>query len=107
MSEVHKHRHGLSCKLAAMKWFVDREYYVFDETNQGPIDFVAVNMEGDVKYIECKKLARRKDGSKIYRVLSDKQKRLASSGLNIDMAYVDVDTGEVSFNTTKLEIDDE
>jgi Holliday junction resolvase-like predicted endonuclease len=87
-----------------MKWFVDREYYVFDETNQGPIDFVAVNMEGDVKYIECKKLARRKDGSKIYRVLSDKQKRLASSGLNIDIAYVDVDTGEVSFNTTKENI---
>ena len=101
MSEAWKHREGLSCKLAAMKWFVDREYYVFDETNQGPIDFVAINMDGDIKYIECKKLARREDGSKIYRCLTDKQKRLVKTGINIDIVYVDMDTSELKFNTTR------
>ena len=51
MSESFKQKQGLSAKLMAMKWFVDREYYVFDETNQGPIDFIAVNMKGDIQYI--------------------------------------------------------
>ena len=101
MSDLQKHREGLSCKLAAMKWFIDREYYVFDETNQGPIDFVAINMDGDIKYIECKKLARRKDGSKIGRCLTDKQKRLVKTGINIDIVYVDMDTSELKFNTTR------
>ena len=102
MSEAWKHREGLSCKLAAMKWFVDHEYYVFDETNQGPIDFIAINMHGDIKYVECKKLSRRKDGSRIYRCLSEKQKRLVKAGIHIDIVYLDTETGELNMNTTKV-----
>jgi len=39
MSEVYKHRVGLQSKLRAMEHYVSKGYYVFDETNQGPIDF--------------------------------------------------------------------
>tara|TARA_R110002110_G_scaffold324803_1_gene536837 strand:- start:923 stop:1189 length:267 start_codon:yes stop_codon:yes gene_type:complete len=59
-----------------MEQFVAEGFYVFDETNQGPIDFVAVNLKGDVQFIECKAIARRKDGSKIHRILTDKQRKL-------------------------------
>tara|TARA_R110001583_G_scaffold86944_5_gene226912 strand:+ start:65 stop:397 length:333 start_codon:yes stop_codon:yes gene_type:complete len=101
MSESFKQKQGLSAKLMAMKWFVDREYYVFDETNQGPIDFIAVNMDGDVQYIECKMISRRKDGSKISRVCSEKQNRLKSKGVPIQIMYVDAETNDVYFNTQK------
>ena len=76
MSEFYKHRVGLQSKLRAMEHYVSKGYYVFDETNQGPIDFVAVNLKGDVRFIECKAIARRKDGSKINRILTDKQRKL-------------------------------
>ena len=101
MSESFKQKQGLSAKLMAMKWFVDREYYVFDETNQGPIDFIAVNMDGDIQYIECKKLSRRKDGSKISRVWSEKQNRLQAKGIPIQIMYVDEETNDVIFQDHK------
>ena len=61
MSNNFKHRVGLQSKLKAMENYISKGYYVFDETNQGPIDFVAINMEGDVQFIECKTISRRKD----------------------------------------------
>ena len=76
MSSVVQHRVGLQAKLKAMEYFVSKGYYIFDETNQGPVDFIAMNMEGDVQFIECKSLAKRSDGSKIHRILSSKQKEL-------------------------------
>ena len=40
-------------------------------------------------------------GSKIGRCLTDKQKRLVKTGINIDIVYVDMDTSELKFNTTR------
>ena len=76
MSENKRHRIGLQSKLKSMGYYVSRGYYIFDETNQGPIDFIAINMEGDVKFVECKAISKRSDGTKINRVLTDKQKKL-------------------------------
>jgi len=76
MSNNFKHRVGLQSKLKAMENYVSKGYYVFNETNQGPIDFIAINLEGDINFLECKTLARRKDGSKINRILTDNQKKL-------------------------------
>ena len=80
MSNNQKHRDGFVCKLKAMDWFVSKGYWIFDETNQGPIDFIAVNIEGDIQFVECKKLAIRqgewKPGTRINRVLSYKQKQI-------------------------------
>ena len=76
MSDNLKHRIGLQAKLQIMEQFVSEGYYVFDETNQGPIDFVAVNLGGDVRFVECKATARRKDGSKINRILTNRQRKL-------------------------------
>ena len=97
MSDNRKHRMGYSSKLSAMKYFVDKEYFVFNETNTGPIDFIAVNSEGDIKLIECKTISRRSDGSKISRVLSNKQRELNKKlgSLKIQLVYVDSETNEV------------
>ena len=51
MSTNNKQREGLRCKLIAMKHFVEQGYYVFNETNQGPVDFIALKMKGDIKFI--------------------------------------------------------
>ena len=104
MSEFYKHRVGLQSKLRAMEHYVSKGYYVFDETNQGPIDFIAVNMDGDVKFIECKTVSRRKTGkykgSKINRVLTKTQKKLNMNLFfadppQIKVTDVDLETGEV------------
>jgi len=76
MSNNIKHRVGLQSKLKIMEDLVSRGYYIFNETNQGPIDFVAVNMEGDVKFVECKTVSRRRNGSKIHRILNESQREL-------------------------------
>ena len=101
MSEYYKHRLGLQSKLRAMEHYVSKGYYVFDETNQGPIDFVAVNMEGDVQFIECKTISRRKDNTKIHRILKDNQRKLnknllISKAPQVKLTYVDLETGEVA-----------
>ena len=101
MSEFYKHRVGLQSKLRAMEHYVSQGYYVFDETNQGPIDFVAINMEGDVQFIECKTISRRKDNTKIHRILKDNQKKLnenllTSKAPQVKLTYVDLETGEVA-----------
>jgi len=101
VSDVYKHRIGYSSKLRAMQHFVDKEYFIFNETNQGPIDFVAVHSDGDVKFIECKTLSRRSDGSKIHRILSIKQKNLNKNFIKnkinakVEIVYVDPETNEV------------
>ena len=101
MSEFYKHRVGLQSKLRAMEHYVSEEYYVFDETNQGPIDFIAVNMEGDVKFVECKTISRRKDNTKIHRILTDSQRKLnknllTSKAPQVKVTYVDLETGKVA-----------
>jgi len=101
MSDFYKHRVGLQSKLRAMEHYVSKGYYVFDETNQGPIDFVAVNMEGDVQFIECKTISRRKDSTKIHRILKDNQRKLnenllTSKAPQVKLTYVDLETGEVA-----------
>ena len=104
MSNNQKHRDGFVCKLKAMDWFVSKGYWIFDETNQGPIDFIAINIEGDIQFVECKKLAIRqgewKPGTRINRVLSGKQKQLNKNFKGkqippIKLLYVNQDTGEV------------
>ena len=95
MSQDFKHAKGHVAKLKLMQKYVSLGWYVYDECNQGPIDFIAVNPSGDVKFIECKSISRRSDGSKIYRVLDDSQKKLnkklKSKGLQIAVEHVDVD----------------
>jgi|TARA_R110002020_G_scaffold135900_2_gene303346 hypothetical protein len=106
MSTNNKQREGLRCKLIAMKHFVEQGYYVFNETNQGPVDFIALNMKGDIKFIECKKLAKRgglwRKGSRINRVLTERQKILNRKWTRrrmpiIQIMYVDPENSKIEF----------
>mgnify|MGYP001163537649 CR=1 FL=1 len=101
---LEKHGRGVIATLLVHADLIKRGYQVFTEdTGQGIIDLVAVHLEtGETKYIDVKCLARRKDGSRISRILKDTQKEFEEqTGLLIDLVYADVDTGVVEYPVSR------
>ena len=102
MSAIFKHAKGHIAKLKLMQQYIKRGYYIYDECNQGPIDFIAVHPNGDIKLVECKAVSKRTDGSKIFRILKKSQRELNKNLLNkniqIKVEHIDVDYEMENYN---------
>ena len=92
------HQTGTRSELVVSEHLVGLGFYVFSPVvhQQGPVDIVAVNDEGDVFLIDAKTDTKRlnrnaKTPSRIYRIKSDLQKKLG-----VIHAYV-TKTGDVHF----------
>ena len=86
MSE--KSKKGIIMEYKAAVKYMQKNYYVFMSTDpQSPFDLVAVHPNGDIKLIDVKSESyRKKDKTKINRVLTKNQKQFKkSSGLNIHL----------------------
>tara|TARA_R110000765_G_scaffold111867_1_gene203797 strand:+ start:448 stop:705 length:258 start_codon:yes stop_codon:yes gene_type:complete len=72
-----KHGRGMIAVNLVHNFLIKQGYQVFSEDQtQGMIDMVAINEEGDMLLIDVKALARRKDGTKINRIIRPNQKNL-------------------------------
>jgi len=87
------HRKGSRSELIAAAHLVELGYYVFSPVvhQQGPIDLVAINMEGQTLLVDVKTDGQRinsgrKKPARIYRVKTPLQKYL-----NVVFAYVNED----------------
>ena len=93
-----KEKKGLQSKLGAMKYYADRGYFIYNETNNtGPVDFVSINPDtNDKKFVEVKTMSFRsknanwKPGTMINRQLSPVQKQLG-----VELVYYNIDTGHL------------
>ena len=94
-----KHGRGMIAVNLVHNFLIQEGYQVFNEDHsQGLIDMVAIKEDGDVLFIDVKCLARRSDGTRINRILRDKQKQLEKALQNkIQIIYADIDTGQVEF----------
>ena len=93
-----KHGRGEIASLILHAHLIKEGYQVLKEDgSQGPIDLVAIHLEtAEVRFFDVKCISRRKDGSKINRILKDNQRYLeAKGGLCIELAYVDTETYKV------------
>ena len=92
-----KHGRGFIAQNLIHNFLIQKGYQVLTEdTTQGLIDLVAIPPKGDVLFIDAKCLARRKDGSKINRILRDNQRQLEQdTNIKVHLIYADIETGEI------------
>ena len=99
MSANEKHAKGHLAKNKLMNKWIKKGYYIYDECNQGPVDFIALNLNGDVRLVESKaeskRLTGKQKGKKINRILGPQQKKLNKNlkdkTFQIKVEYADVD----------------
>jgi len=95
MSANEKHAKGHLAKNKLMNQYIIKGYYIYDECNQGPVDFIALHQNGDMQLVESKSISRRKDGSKIHRILGKSQRELninlKNKTFQITVQHADVD----------------
>ena len=90
MSLNEKHIKGIRAELLAQEYFVDKGYKVFRALHGvGPIDFITLDNENNIRYFDVKTNAKRSDGTKICRTNNK------VPGLRIEIVYVDLVTSEV------------
>ena len=100
MSNNLKHARGHQSKLRLMEKYVGKGYWIFEERGQGPIDFIVLNNEGHVKFLESKTRSRRSsDGTKINAILTKNQRQLnvklkEKYNLEIELEYFDFEDTE-------------
>jgi|TARA_Y100000590_G_C15404214_1_gene895021 hypothetical protein len=95
---IRSHKKGVQSKLAVMRYYVDRGYLVYNETNNtGPVDIVAINPDtNDIKLLEVKSMTFRsstanwRPGTMINRPLTQTQK-----DLGVKLIYHNIKTGEI------------
>ena len=89
-----KHIKGDRAELIAAEYFIGLGYSVARNMSQhGPVDLVLIDEEGtgDVILVDVKAVSiRTKNGYKVNRVLTKKQKEL-----DVQLIFVDLDTREV------------
>jgi hypothetical protein len=79
---------GVRGELLAAEWLVSQGIWAFlPPSAQGPVDLVGLDKDGKVYLFDVKVLNRRKDGTKVARVLSPIQKKLG-----VKLLYVDIKT---------------
>ena len=82
---------GVRAELLAAEWLIEQGIWSFIPMSaQGPIDLVGVDKEGTIYLFDIKVQSRRKDGSKVSRLLKPHQKKL-----KVRLLYVDLKTKEV------------
>jgi len=77
MQRDEKQIKGIFAELHLISDYIAKGWYAFNQVGgTGIVDFIVLNPEtGELKLIECKSGShRRKDNSKIHRILDDKQK---------------------------------
>ncbi len=90
MSLNEKHIKGLRAELLAQEYFVKKGYKVFRALHGiGPIDFITLDNENNIRYFDVKTYSIRSDGTKICRTNNK------LPGIRIEIVYVDLETGEV------------
>ena len=90
MSLNEKHIKGIRAELLAQEYFVNKGYKVFRALHGvGPIDFITLDNENNMRYFDVKTNAKRSDGTKICRTNNK------VPGLRIEIVYVDLVTSEV------------
>ena len=99
MSSNIRHAKGHIAKLQVQQKYIAKGFYIFEEANQGPIDFIAVHKDGTIKLVEVKAVSKRKNNSKISRPLDASQvalnKKLAKKhgkDFKIAVEYADVNS---------------
>jgi len=109
-----KHGRGEVASLILHAHLIKEGYQVLKEDgSQGAIDLVAIHLEtGEVRFFDVKCISRRQDGTKVNRILSERQRQLETNGnICIELAYVDTETYEVQIpkrrKTSKYEKDQE
>jgi hypothetical protein len=96
---IEKHRKGIRAELIAHEYFIKKNYKVFPALHGiGPIDFIVLDKDNNIRYIDIKTNSFRSNGTKIYRT---NNKIL---GIKIEIVYVDVDTMEVIDTQTRKDI---
>lgn len=82
---------GVQGELIAAEWLIGQGIWAFlPPSAQGPVDLAGLDHKGNFYLFDVKVLSRRKDGSKVARLLSPLQKKLG-----IKLLYVDVESKEV------------
>ena len=108
MSANEKHAKGHLAKNKLMNQYIIKGYYIYDECNQGPVDFIALHPNGDMQLVESKSISRRKDGSKIHRILGKSQRELNTNlktktfQITVQHANVDKEMREYKDNVETL-----
>ena len=93
-----KQKKAIQSKLAVMRYYVDKGYFVYNETNNtGPVDLVAIHPETlEKKLVEVKSMSFRskntkwRPGSMINRSLTPLQK-----SLGVELVYYNIETGDI------------
>ena len=82
---------GVRGELIAAEWLVDQGIWAFlPPSAQGPVDLAGLDKDGNFYLFDVKVLNRRKDGTKVARLLNPIQKKLG-----VKLLYVDLKTKEV------------
>ena len=88
---IDRHRKGLQAELLAHEYFIKNKYKVFPALHGiGPIDFIALGEDNNVRYLDVKTYSKRSDGTKICRTNNK------IPGIIIEIVYVDINTKVIS-----------
>ena len=88
---IEKHKKGIQAELLAQEYFIKKNYKVFPALHGiGPIDFIALDEDNNVRYLDVKTYSKRSDGTKICRTNNK------IPGIRIEIVYVDIDTKTIS-----------
>ena len=86
MRPATKNSDGKRCELLAANWLFSKGCFVYAPfLEQGPVDLIAINPDGEVLLFDVKKVARRDNGSIISRMLTDTQRKLGVKLMYVDM----------------------
>ncbi len=86
MRPATKNSDGKRCELLAANWLFSQGCFVYSPfLEQGPVDLIAINPDGEVLLFDVKKVARRDNGSIISRMLTDTQRKLGVKLMYVDM----------------------
>jgi Holliday junction resolvase-like predicted endonuclease len=83
----HRHLKGMMSETKAQFLLMQQGYHVFvNYAGSGPIDLVAIHPDtGEVRLIDVKTRATRKDGSRIHRVPKQHQKEIGVEVMEVDI----------------------
>ncbi|MDB2683469.1 hypothetical protein N9Y58_01180 [Alphaproteobacteria bacterium] len=88
---IDRHKKGLQAELIAQEYFIKENYRVFPALHGiGPIDFIVLDVDNNVRFFDVKTNGKRSDGTKICRVNNK------IPGIRIEIVYVDIDNKTVS-----------
>ena len=95
---MHRHDKGMLSKNMIHNYFIRQGYKVYaEDTSQPLVDLIAVDFAtGLIRWIECKTMRWRNDGTRIGNCTTDAQKRAEElAGIDIEIAEYNIENDEV------------